>query len=54
METEPECGDWQCPDCLRVWYPSGKPWAPWASRDRMLNPQSKKFIKPADQPDVPF
>lgn len=46
---DPETHEPKCPDCLRTWYPTGDPEAPWASRGRKV--RLVKMPEPGDRLD---
>lgn len=48
-EEDPETGDKKCPDCGRVWYETGNPDAPLASRGRAV--RLKKMPEEGDRLD---
>jgi hypothetical protein len=45
--SDPETHEPKCPDCLRTWYPTGFPEAPWASRGRAV--RLKKLPEEGDR-----
>jgi Zn-finger nucleic acid-binding protein len=46
-DEDPETGEDKCPECRRVWYVTGNPEAPYASRSRTV--RLKKLPEEGDR-----